>query len=128
MPKGGARAHADCHPERPAHSYGRCGSCWKLEQYHKNPSYWNKLRRMSHLKTQYGIVGQEAEDLEVRRQGNCDICGNKCLTGKRLAVDHDHATNRVRGVLCMNCNTAIGMLRDNPELIRKVASYLEENK
>jgi epoxyqueuosine reductase QueG len=125
MPKGGNRVNADCHPERAAVSYGRCGSCAKMEEYRKDPPYWNRLRRLSHLKTRYGIMGREADELETRREGLCDICGHKCPTGKRLAVDHDHETNKVRGVLCMNCNTAIGMLRDDPDLIRKVAAYLE---
>ena len=57
--------------------------------------------------------------------GACAICGRKCPTGKRLAVDHDHATGLYRGLLCSNCNTALGLFQDRPDLLRRAAEYLE---
>jgi Recombination endonuclease VII len=54
--------------------------------------------------------------------GACQICGNT----QDLRVDHDHATEPavIRGVLCNNCNTGVGMLGDDPECLELAAAYL----
>jgi hypothetical protein len=54
----------------------------------------------------------------------CEICGS----GKRLCLDHDHITGAFRGWLCATCNSAIGMLRDDPVLIRRAADYVEAHQ
>ena len=57
--------------------------------------------------------------------GKCWICqGDNGL--KALCIDHDHKTNNVRGLLCNLCNRAIGLLRDDPELIDKAAEYIRK--
>ena len=58
--------------------------------------------------------------------GTCAICGHHPGPDDRtLAVDHSHSAGHVRGMLCGPCNTALGMMRDNPELLRLAAAYLE---
>lgn len=57
--------------------------------------------------------------------GGCAICGAKPQGTKSLPVDHDHATDRVRGILCQNCNTGLGHFKDKPELLRAAIAYLE---
>ncbi len=54
------------------------------------------------------------------------ICG-AVENGKRknFCIDHDHATGKVRGLLCHNCNVAIGLMKDNTDLLKKAAEYLE---
>jgi hypothetical protein len=52
----------------------------------------------------------------------CDVCGD----GGRICYDHDHQTGKHRGWLCHRCNTAIGFARDNPTILRGLASYLEK--
>jgi len=42
-----------------------------------------------------------------------------------LTIDHDHATGQIRGLLCNNCNRAIGLLKDNPQTLRQAAAYLD---
>lgn len=83
------------------------------------------------LKHQYGITLEEYNKMLEKQQGVCAICGKAekitdKRTGnvKRLAVDHCHKTNVIRGLLCLFCNTAIGKFKDNPELIEKAASYV----
>jgi len=60
-------------------------------------------------------------------QGNlCAICGTDTPGGKgQFHADHDHETNQPRGVLCHNCNIALGNFRDNPEILRAAVEYLE---
>lgn len=54
----------------------------------------------------------------------CDACGQR-HGARAFHLDHDHATGRFRGWLCHHCNVALGCVRDNPETLRKLASYLE---
>lgn len=77
----------------------------------------------SHLKYNHGI-SQVQWDLILKSQdGECKICGEE-FDGK-ICTDHDHKTHVVRGLLCHKCNTGIGLLRDNPELLIAAADYLK---
>ncbi len=56
----------------------------------------------------------------------CDCCGSRLKDGPRQnQIDHDHATGKIRGVLCPSCNTGIGKLGDNIEGLRRALAYLE---
>lgn len=68
-----------------------------------------------------GMDPDEAEAVWLAG-GGCVICGGE----HRLAVDHDHTTGRVRGLLCGNCNTAIGLFGDDPAKLRAAIAYLKE--
>lgn len=76
-----------------------------------------------------GIDAAEAENALVAHAGRCAICTTTSPGGKgRWPIDHDHATGRVRGVLCRSCNIGIGLFRDDSELVRRAALYLEFHK
>jgi ferredoxin len=71
--------------------------------------------------------GRETEEYEYwheERQGPCDICGERCPTGKLLAIDHDHETGQIRGVLCNRCNRGLGYFKDDPERLLAAIGYL----
>ncbi|NDE15098.1 hypothetical protein EBZ80_09235 [bacterium] len=68
-------------------------------------------------------VSDVASFTEARRLRECIICGEK--QNKQLAIDHDHKTGKVRGALCSRCNLGLGHFRDDPELLRFAALYLE---
>ena len=73
----------------------------------------------------YGVT--ESQYLEMlESQGNvCAICGKTPEeNGRRLSIDHDHKTGRVRGLLCIGCNRALGYFRDRPEIMLSAAEYL----
>jgi hypothetical protein len=67
-------------------------------------------------------------DMFDAQHGECAICGRSTPGGPnrhdRLYVDHDHATGRVRGLLCMRCNVGLGYFRDDPELLATAIAYL----
>ena len=63
----------------------------------------------------------ELDAVYDRAKGQCEICGE----GGKLHLDHCHNTGRIRGLLCMRCNTAIGRMYDDPDLLKKAIAYLE---
>lgn len=80
----------------------------------------------------YGLT-PDAYEAKSAAQGHvCAICGQP-ETGtregrvKRLAVDHSRVTGRNRDLLCCRCNQAIGLLREDPAVIRQAAAYLERH-
>ena len=83
--------------------------------------------RANNLKRMFGMSIEEYEEKLVSQSGGCKICGLTCVSGKRLAVDHDHKTGKIRDLLCNNCNIGLGKFQDNPELLMKAADYLKEH-
>ena len=77
--------------------------------------------REGHLKRHYGMTEAERDEMVASQMGLCVIC----LKAPAVHVDHCHETGRVRGVLCFNCNSAIGKLGDDPDAVRRAAAYLE---
>lgn len=63
-----------------------------------------EAERASRLKRLYGISVTQYNAMLRRQHGLCDICHRAPKPGRRLAVDHDHKTGRVRGLLCWHCN------------------------
>lgn len=81
--------------------------------------------RKDQLRRRYGITMEEAEAI-YSSTDECHICGGPPDTKRHyLNIDHCHETGVIRGLLCSPCNRAIGLLQDNPDLLRKAASYLE---
>jgi len=76
-----------------------------------------------HLRRKYGLTEAERDELIASQGGTCCIC----LSAPAVHVDHCHKTGRVRGVLCFNCNSGLGLLRDDPEAAYRAADYLEGN-
>ena len=74
----------------------------------------------------YGLTPGQYVALVRRQGGSCAICGALPKT-QRLQVDHDHATGRVRGLLCYLCNYRLVPTRHTPELLRRAADYLESD-
>jgi hypothetical protein len=75
----------------------------------------------------FGLVPEQYEAMLQNQGGVCAICGMN-RDARRLAVDHDHATNKVRGILCHFCNTALGKFLDSVEILKKAIEYLEKSR
>jgi len=87
----------------------------------------------AYYKRNYGIDDAELTKMKEDQENKCYLCGSEgFLIGnnnhnEKLAVDHDHKTGKVRKLLCHNCNRALGLFKDNPALMRKAASYVEDH-
>ena len=68
----------------------------------------------------YGLTSEEFDAIRRRQNDECAVC-HKVVA---LHVDHDHVTNRVRGLLCLKCNMALGLLADSPETIQSLLTYV----
>lgn len=93
----------------------------------QHPDKFKASVRNAYLKKQYGIIQEDYEYLLKKQHGLCAVCETPPETNRRLAVDHDHDTGAVRGLLCFDCNTSIGKMNDDPVMLRKAAIYLEES-
>lgn len=103
------------------------------QKYHKEwtkkyPEKRASYTRKSKLKSTYGISLNEYNEL-LKVQGNCcAICKKPQQEQKRnFAVDHDHNTGKIRGLLCIKCNRGIGLLQDNVDIIQEAVKYLRKS-
>ena len=96
-----------------------CKSCFK-----KTDSYQNQRDRYLSLK--YNLTGEQYDLLLEWSGGCCWICGGKS-GGKNLAVDHNHKTGRIRGLLCKRCNGVLARMMDDRRLLREAAYYLGQD-
>jgi hypothetical protein len=72
----------------------------------------------------FGLTTEQVESMFSSQGGHCAICKNPNI---KLCVDHDHTTNKIRGILCSKCNSAIGLLQDSAEVILAAYNYLKEH-
>ena len=88
------------------------------------------------LVRKYGMTMADYHAMVAAQGGVCAICGEPPPTRRQgkskkpvtiFHVDHDHATTRVRALLCLHCNTGIGYMRENAELARRMIAYLEKH-
>ena len=100
-----------------------CYRAAQRQRYETEPSYRERNRRYN-LKKLYGVTPEQVDAMRVAQDGACAICRETLMGGRQEAVDHCHRSGRVRGILCKDCNTGIGHLRDSPELMRRAAAYL----
>jgi hypothetical protein len=93
-----------------------------------------KNRYEQHLKQKYGLSYEQYEQMFLSQGGLCAICResetakNKSGKPKKLSVDHDHATNKVRALLCDGCNKAIGAMKESTLRLLAAVAYLEKHK
>jgi hypothetical protein len=80
------------------------------------------------LKRAWGITREQYENMLLNQGGKCAICNSATPGGRgRFHIDHDHATGKIRGLLCNHCNTGIGNLFDNISILHSAIGYLERH-
>jgi hypothetical protein len=85
----------------------------------------------SHLKIKFNMTLDDYFNLLNNQNGKCAICGSEksqTVLSHRLYLDHDHTTNKVRGLLCQKCNTLLGYARESIEILLSAVEYLRKNK
>jgi len=103
----------------------RCYECDKVRSkkyYAQNKGKIKKKARNRQLLYLYGITIKEYNNLMIIQNSKCAICNKH---GSNLVVDHCHATGRVRGLLCKQCNFVLGLVNDNKSVLMRAAEYLD---
>ena len=95
----------------------------QVRAYRQSLSVEERQRRdrAGMLRQQYGLTVEQFEEMRQLQDGKCPLC---LRTPKVLAVDHDHETGKVRGLLCKSCNRALGCFGDNLDGLMRVVRYL----
>jgi hypothetical protein len=106
------------------------------EKYHKLNENIKKERRKNNscnnfeyrqsyrLKTRFGLTTEEFSDMIKKQNNKCKIC--ECEMNPPQ-VDHNHITGKIRSLLCRGCNTSLGLLREDPQILRNMISYIHDN-
>ena len=98
----------------------RCSECLPK---HRKPFLKDPAKqRDKHLRRMFGITQVDYEKMLASQGGACAICGS---TTRRFHIDHDHATGKIRAILCQHCNQMLGHARDSAATLRSAADYLE---
>ena len=101
------------------------------QELNENAEYYrkNKLKLyLAKIPTQYKITIDKYYEMWDNQKGKCFICEEPPSEKQNLCIDHDHLTGKVRGLLCTKCNKALGLFKDNKELLSKALNYLKENE
>ena len=112
-----------------------CKPCTNEYQCKTRKPLTNKLKkqyREAGLKAKFGMSIEEYDKLFFLQQGKCAICGQpetetRLGVVKRLAVDHNHTTGKIRGLLCCSCNKALGLLKDDISIMKSAIDYLNND-
>jgi hypothetical protein len=100
-----------------------CKKC-SFEKAKDRESTYGEQMRIHHLKQFYGITLEQYDKMVEDQDGVCAICNNINSNGRRLSVDHNHKTGKVRGLLCGGCNAKLGVI-ENKDFIKKAKQYLK---
>ena len=105
----------------------------KTKEYRKE--YYNDPERKfayrkRYIEREFGIKYEDYDKMLEEQRGVCAICGKPETkpNAKYLAVDHNHETGEVRGLLCNNCNRALGLLKDNVDVLQNAINYLKKHE
>jgi hypothetical protein len=119
---------AICGPTKIRYRIGKTSECLTLRRkawVPKDPVSRVERRRRGWLK-RYGMTVADYDALFASQGNRCAVCRRKRLEGERaFAVDHCHTGGAVRGILCKDCNFALGHAKDNPKTLRALARYLD---
>ena len=103
----------------------QCKRCAR-EQFVKLAEDSPGIRWKYKLKSRFGLRVEDYYQILSAQNGGCSACGEAPKAGKKLCVDHNHKTGKVRGLLCFPCNVSLGALKEDPNRIRGLLAYSEK--
>lgn len=107
-----------------------CTHCKKfknVEEFYRDRTICQNCLKIHYRRKTYGITEEEFNSMLETQNMECAICGGiRKIKEDTLCVDHCHKTNKVRGLLCNHCNTALGKFEDNIELLSRAIIYLNK--
>ena len=112
-------------PSRTSSMCRPCANSYSKEWKNRDITAHRKKNMARVLRYRYGIEEKDYEKLWLSQGGRCAICEELSLDGKRLHVDHSHSDNKIRGLLCGNCNRMLGLAMDSIQTLYRAADYLE---
>lgn len=83
-------------------------------------------RYYSSILNKFGILKEQYDQLVIKSSNTCNICGKPPHKGKRLHLDHNHSTNKIRGLLCSRCNWYLHTIETGENILEKIKNYLNE--
>lgn len=95
----------------------------RLKVKEANPELYNRKQKDSYLKSKYGITIEDYYQMVDNQNSKCLICKNEYP----LYVDHNHTTHKVRGLLCSDCNSGIGLLKEDENILLSAIKYIKES-
>lgn len=102
---------------------------YRRDHYKANTALYKDRATKRNRLVKYGLTEEAFQALVQIQNGRCGICRlppeEAGITKTTLHVDHDHATGRVRGLLCNNCNTGLGLFRDSIDRLQSACNYLK---
>lgn len=110
-----------CHPERKYFSSGLCKPCYDKQHRLKHSKKYKLTDRKKHLRTKYNLTPEQVDVMKTKQASKCAICFRETA----LDIDHNHSTNQIRALLCRRCNRVIGMMCEDPFIVRRAAEYLD---
>jgi len=110
------RDYRKTHPEDVEHT---------REWQRRNRERVRTQQRDRNLRFFHGINSEDFDLVLGAQNGSCAICGATDPNGRGWHIDHDHRTGELRGILCSNCNVALGHFKDNTDAMRNAVAYLE---
>lgn len=99
----------------------------RVKEYHARPDV-RQRKREHNLRKRYGISQADFDALWKVQQGQCAACLENVVSTEKICVDHNHNTFVVRGLIHDRCNKVIGLLHEDCNIFRTIASYLENQK
>ncbi len=126
----------EINPERILESCSFKGCDNPVRKPHKrsngNYKYYSTCSECNNYKTRYGLTTPQVKQLSALQSNRCAICYNdldwsKTSKANSAVVDHNHKTGKVRSLLCNHCNRALGLFKDDADIVRAAANYLTKH-
>lgn len=105
----------------------RCKQCHLIHS-DSMPSRSKEARKEQYVQWRWGLTILEYKQKSDAQGNVCAICKKVCKTGRELAVDHNHTTNKIRDLLCYSCNTTLGLVEENVDVLDAMIQYIQKHQ